>query len=304
MPSRYVPVRPFATPNVLLCRDTCMDMDVVVKRINDDVEETIYRSVHALGGHPHILPQLDCFRDGSATTSHLVLEYCPNGDLFDLVVANKRIGSSLSIVYFEQLASAVHALHTLGYAHNDLSLENVLLGRNMQVQLMDFGAAVSIHHATTYFGGKSNYRPPEVFTGHPWDPAAADIWALGVTFFAMLTGDFLLDDTVICDPAFDVLLDQGFRALLEQMPHWKALIPNAVVALLEQMLQVEPSARPSISTVVQYAKLLSSVISPGSPRHQQSTRHKIMRPRTLYRFNDIYARPTGPLPPTPFIHCV
>ncbi|RHY89417.1 hypothetical protein DYB37_000956 [Aphanomyces astaci] len=310
---RYVQVRPLAAPDVILCRDLCMDMDVVLKRNERDagVECAIYHMLHAAGGHQNILPLLECIHDDDSHVC-LVLEYCPNGDLFDLVLANKRIGTHMSLVYLEQLSSAVATLHALGYAHGDLSLENVLLGRDMQVQLMDFGAAVPLHVPTAWAGGKRNYMAPEIFTGLPWDPAAADVWALAMTFFAMLTGDFLLDDSVVRDPIYSILVQQGFRGVLHHMPQWAALVPEAVVPLLEQMLLVDPRARLSMTSVLQYAKFLlalllheeSASLRPPSPTRSHSPRHKIMRPRTLYRFNDIYARIPAAATTPAFIRCI
>ncbi|ETW02163.1 CAMK/CAMKL protein kinase [Aphanomyces invadans] len=313
---RYMPVRPLLAPDVVLCRDVCTDMNVVLKRnkttpVDVDVECTIYHMLQAAGGHPNILPLLECFHDDDSHVC-LVLEYCPNGDLFDLVLANKRIGTHMSLVYFEQLASAVAALHQLGYAHGDLSLENVLLGRDMQIQLMDFGAAMPLQVPTNWAGGKRNYMAPESFTGLPWDPAAADVWALAMTFFAMLTGDFMLDESVVNDPVYLVLVQQGFRGILQNTPQWAALIPNAVVPLLEQMFHVDPRARPSMETVLQYAKFVLALLlneeaaSSSSPpaTRSHSPRHKIMRPRTLYRFNDIYARIPAATTTTAFVHCV
>ncbi|KAF0694253.1 Aste57867_14848 [Aphanomyces stellatus] len=309
-----------AKPDVFLCRDTCTDTCVVVKRNDtsslsadtDDTECKLYHLLHAAGGHPHILPLLDSFHDGDHAVA-LVLDYCPHGDLFDLVLANKRIDVPVAVTFFGQLASAVAALHALGYAHGDLSLENVLLGRHMQVQLMDFGAAVPIDIPTTQVAGKCNYMAPELFSGLPWDPAAADVWALGMTLFAMLTGDFLLDDSVVQDPLLQILAQHGLRGVLQLMPRWHALLPEAVVPLLEQMLQVDPRVRISMSAVLQYAQLLLSLVeqhhrqSPTSPSNHHDKRHKIMRPRTLYRFNDIYARPSASVPTASaaaFVHCV
>ncbi|CAI7825436.1 unnamed protein product [Closterium sp. NIES-53] len=58
---------------------------------------------------------------------HLILEYCPGGDLFDLVIRQKRLTEAQAAAVFRQLLLAVHAMHRTGIVHRDLKPENILL---------------------------------------------------------------------------------------------------------------------------------------------------------------------------------
>ncbi|CAI7898113.1 unnamed protein product [Closterium sp. NIES-53] len=58
---------------------------------------------------------------------HLILEYCPGGDLFDLVIRQKRLTEAQAAAVFRQLLLAVHAMHRAGIVHRDLKPENILL---------------------------------------------------------------------------------------------------------------------------------------------------------------------------------
>jgi maternal embryonic leucine zipper kinase len=61
------------------------------------------------------------------TQFFLVLEYAPAGELFDYIVARDRLKEDEARFFFHQICSAVHHVHSLGYAHRDLKPENLLL---------------------------------------------------------------------------------------------------------------------------------------------------------------------------------
>ncbi|CAI5975284.1 unnamed protein product [Closterium sp. NIES-65] len=63
----------------------------------------------------------------TGTALHLILEYCPGGDLFDLVIRQKRLTEAQAASVFRQLLLAVHAMHRTGIVHRDLKPENILL---------------------------------------------------------------------------------------------------------------------------------------------------------------------------------
>ncbi|CAI5507303.1 unnamed protein product [Closterium sp. Naga37s-1] len=63
----------------------------------------------------------------TGTALHLILEYCPGGDLFDLVIRQKRLTEAQAATVFRQLLLAVHAMHCTGIVHRDLKPENILV---------------------------------------------------------------------------------------------------------------------------------------------------------------------------------
>ncbi|CAI5462356.1 unnamed protein product [Closterium sp. Yama58-4] len=60
------------------------------------------------------------------TALHLILEYCPGGDLFGLVMRQKRLTEAQAAAVFRQLLLAVHTMHRTGIVHRDLKPENIL----------------------------------------------------------------------------------------------------------------------------------------------------------------------------------
>ena len=75
----------------------------------------------------------------------LILEYCPHGDLFDLILNFKELLLSERMLVknlFRQICLAVHLLHCeTGHAHLDLKTDNLLIGTDFKLKLCDLGQA-------------------------------------------------------------------------------------------------------------------------------------------------------------------
>lgn len=121
-----------------------------------------------------------------------VMEYCRHGELFDLVVKSGRLEEDHAAFLFYQIVEALTYLHSLGIAHRDVKPENILLDQGHQIKLIDFGLSnVSVDHKL--FGtpcGSPCYAPPEMIQKHVYDGKISDVWSLGITLFAMVTGRF------------------------------------------------------------------------------------------------------------------
>jgi serine/threonine protein kinase len=89
----------------------------------------------------HISALLDERVDGAS--HYLVTEFHPAGDLYRFLLALKdhRLPLDMAREYFRQLCHAVGALHAVGLAHTDLSLENVVIGVDGRARIIDFGTA-------------------------------------------------------------------------------------------------------------------------------------------------------------------
>ncbi|KAL5257666.1 hypothetical protein ACHWQZ_G012550 [Mnemiopsis leidyi] len=140
--------------------------------------------------HPRIIRLLDHFTDTIFT--FLILDLIPNCiDMFDYIGYKNRIPEQNAKYILAQLTSALCYLHEeKQIAHLDVKPENILIQPDTgNIKLIDFGAAQRITSSTlTTFRGTRQYASPEIlFTGE-YDPVAADIWALGVTFYKMVMG--------------------------------------------------------------------------------------------------------------------
>jgi len=120
----------------------------------------------------------------------LVLEYCPNGELFDAVQKVGRFSETEARRLFRQLVRALQFMHARGFVHLDVALENVMLDESGGAKLIDFGLARNASFCSKGHRrvGKIPYMAPEIFSGEEFDPNCCDVWSLGVLLFGLVTG--------------------------------------------------------------------------------------------------------------------
>jgi len=101
----------------------------------------IMREVHILKKlrHPNIV-QLHKMEE-SERHFGIVLEYASGGELFDYILNHRYLKDNAAKRLFAQLISGVGYLHKRGIVHRDLKLENLLLDRNRNIIITDFGFA-------------------------------------------------------------------------------------------------------------------------------------------------------------------
>ena len=72
---------------------------------------------------------------------YIATEMCQNGDLFDFWAESRSFSEPTTRYFFSQLVDGLRYMHTKGYAHCDIKIENILLDDNFGVKLADFGFA-------------------------------------------------------------------------------------------------------------------------------------------------------------------
>jgi serine/threonine-protein kinase PpkA len=117
------------------------------------------------------------------------MEHFPAGDLRQRMKTPMSPANALS--FLEQMASALHAIHSVGILHRDMKPANVMLRADGTLCLIDFGLAkadvdTELTGAREIFG-TPYYMSPEQGHAEPID-ARSDIYSLGVMFYEMLIG--------------------------------------------------------------------------------------------------------------------
>ena len=120
----------------------------------------------------------------------IVMEFINGPELKEKIEAGEiTLESSVNII--EQIANGLNAAHQKGIVHRDIKSSNIMLTHSGQVKIMDFGLAkVRGTSQITKIGttiGTAAYMSPEQAQGEKADHRA-DIWAMGVIFYEMLTG--------------------------------------------------------------------------------------------------------------------
>jgi len=107
----------------------------------------------------------------------------------DIFLAEKPISEEQVLAVLDPISKALHYAHGLGKVHCDIKPGNILINKNEEVFLTDFGIARSLDSATsTMVGfGTPAYMPPELVKQRDPTPQS-DIYSLGIVLYEMLTG--------------------------------------------------------------------------------------------------------------------
>jgi serine/threonine protein kinase len=140
--------------------------------------------------HPHIVRVFDF--DVQHDLPFMVMDYAPNGNLRKRHPKGEKLPLTTILPYVKQVADALQYAHNRRLIHRDIKPENMLLGRNGEVLLSDFGTAL-VAQATGYQRtlqeviGTVSYMAPEQFQGQA--RPASDQYALAVVVYEWLGGD-------------------------------------------------------------------------------------------------------------------
>ena len=93
---------------------------------------------------------------------------------------------------FKQIFSAMNYLHKKNMAHRDIKLENILMKKNYEIKIIDFGFGMynPENKLQNFFCGTPNYLPPEIAEKKPYVGQYADLWSLGVLVYKFYCADF------------------------------------------------------------------------------------------------------------------
>ena len=144
--------------------------------------------------HPHIVRIIDVFDENN--TSYYVMEYAPNGSLADKVKAQGALSETVATRYILQVADALDFIHQKNMNHLDVKPGNIVLNEADDTILIDFGLSKQYdtttgdQTSTTPLGISEGFAPMEQYKkgGVGTFTPETDIYALGATFFFLLTG--------------------------------------------------------------------------------------------------------------------
>lgn len=147
--------------------------------------------------HPNVLKLHDILE--SSRNLYIVLEYAQNGDLLNYVTQSKIVHDDMTWEIFRQLVLGIEYLHSHGICHRDLKLENILMDKNHNVKIADFGFAKWINNnVAETVCGSPHFTAPEVISGCPYDPKKADIWSLGIILYTLLAVCTFFLGAILC----------------------------------------------------------------------------------------------------------
>ena len=206
--------------------------------------------------HPNIIQVFDYGQSGE--NYYIVMEYVEGSDLRRYLKKNGMLSNERTIEISHDVALGLGAAHKLGIVHRDVKPQNIMLNDQGLVKLTDFGIASMYKDAeaerlttTGMTLGTVQYYAPEQAQGEVVSPAA-DVYALGIVMYEMLTGRTPFDgDTPVAvamrhiqdlpeppseyNPRISPGLERIILRCLEKNPHDRYRDGNALAYTLENL---------------------------------------------------------------------
>jgi serine/threonine-protein kinase len=236
---------------VYLAQDLKHDRKVAIKVLREELAASLgadrfLREIHIAAQlqHPHILTLID---SGAAHgLMFYVMPYVEGETLRTKLVRDGELPVADAVRILREVADALAYAHVHGLVHRDVKPENIMLsGRHALV--MDFGVAKAVSEATgrqslTTVGvalGTPTYMAPEQASADPHVDHRADLYALGVIAYELLTGR---------PPFTGNTPQQVIAAHVTQAPdavtRYRTAVPAPLADLVMRCLEKRPADRP------------------------------------------------------------
>lgn len=187
---------------VYLAQDKQLDRKVALKFLGalvDNSEEFRQRFIReartaAKISHPNIVAIYDI--SASEGKAYIAMEYVEGTSLYKFVEKKGKLKPAEAVNIMAQSCAALDAIHAAGIVHRDIKPDNIIIAKDGRVKLMDFGLAKAENNRITAANvvmGTPSYMSPEQAKGQEAD-GRADIYAMGLVFYEMLTGEVVFLD--------------------------------------------------------------------------------------------------------------
>ena len=218
---------------VYLAKDLILDRLVAIKvlrldfRQNDDAMRRFRREALSATQltHPNIVGVYDVGQ--SQEMNYIVMEYVEGTDLKDYVRQKGALHPIEAVRIMMQIVSAIAAAHQNRIIHRDIKPQNILIDKEGNVKITDFGIAVALSDTsltqTNTLLGSVHYLSPEQARGG-MATIQTDIYALGIVLYELLTGKVPFD---------------GESAVSIALKHFQEPLPTIVnpIAMVPQSLE-------------------------------------------------------------------
>lgn len=144
--------------------------------------------------HPYICSMRDVHR----TIYHwyMVFEYVNGGQMLDYIISHGRLKEKQARKFARQIASALDYCHRNSIVHRDLKIENILISKEGNIKIIDFGLSNLFSPRTTLktFCGSLYFAAPELLQAKAYTGPKVDVWSFGIVLYVLVCGKVPFDD--------------------------------------------------------------------------------------------------------------
>ncbi|KAI9892423.1 MAG: hypothetical protein M1814_001380 [Vezdaea aestivalis] len=190
--------------------------------------------------HPNVIQLYDVWENRNEL--YLVLEYVDGGELWQHLYDRGRFGERQAVGLFRQILSAISHCHQFNICHRDMKPENILLDKDGNIKLADFGMAALQPQGVMLLTscGSPHYAAPELLEGKQYNGSKVDVWAIGVILYSLLAGSLPFDGSSV--PS---LLAKILKGKYYMPPEFSA----EARGLIGSLLQSKPEKRLNVNDI-------------------------------------------------------
>lgn len=200
--------------------------------------------------HPNIVSVHDAnvFNCPKGTCGYFTMEYVPGGSLdrFWRSHGANVVPVETTVDIMRQICRGLSVAHasTPPIIHRDIKPQNILVGYEadgLRARVSDFGLAKKVNPLTLLAtaAGTLTFKPPETFLKAKADSCAADVWALGVTMYLLLTDQLPFD----VDPELGWSNNKAFERELSPPSSWNVDVDAPLEKIVLRCLKTKPDDR-------------------------------------------------------------
>ena len=205
-----------------------------VEKKNQEKHVKVEKNILSEIDHPFVIK----FKGSFQTDKKLffILEYCPGGELFNLLAKKRRFSEDQARFYSAQIILAIEHLHSKNIVYRDLKPENVLIDVEGYIRITDFGLSrqnVGNSHGARSICGTPEYLAPEIVMRLEYGKAV-DWWTVGSIIYEMLVG---------APPFYTENRQELFERIKFDIPQYPNSLSATAKNLIEGLLKKDPSKR-------------------------------------------------------------
>lgn len=173
------------------------------------------------------------------------MEYAENGDLFNFLNKKGALEEKTACKFFVQTALALNYIHHFKMIHRDVKPENILLDKNLNAKLCDFGWSAEYDENTRRqtVCGTYEYMAPEILFKKQQD-TGIDVWALGILLYELLHNKA---------PFSGRSLVEVSKKIASKSIEFSSKVPQDAKDLVISILKLNPKERPTIPQLLKSA---------------------------------------------------
>ena len=197
--------------------------------------------------HPYIIQLYGITDKEKSQKLAVITELAPKGSLFDYLHKKPKTKNNLSLEFknkiTKQLICTMAYIHSRGYVHRDLKTQNILLDKNLDMKLCDFGLTKlksELNSGSGQSAGTPCYMAPELFDRKFYDDKI-DVFAFGTVLWEIYTQKIPYAN---CDA-----MEIKQKVTKGEELYCSSIVPKQIANLIQKCRCVKASDRPSFEEI-------------------------------------------------------